>query len=57
MLAVVAQLDALLTGDQEVAGSNPAGRQHSLVEIDHENIFYGHSLPFAASRRTVVSFW
>ena len=26
-----------LTGDQEVAGSNPRrGRQHSFVEIDHE---------------------
>ena len=24
------------TGDQEVAGSTPAGRQHSFVEIDHE---------------------
>ena len=24
------------TGDQEVAGSTPLGRQHSFVEIDHE---------------------
>ena len=24
------------TGDQEVAGSTPRGRQHSFVEIDHE---------------------
>ena len=32
----VAQLDAHPTGDQEVAGSTPAGRQHSFVEIDHE---------------------
>ena len=24
------------TGDQEVAGSIPGGRQHSCVEIDHE---------------------
>ena len=24
------------TGDQEVAGSTPSGRQHSFVEIDHE---------------------
>ena len=34
--ASVAQLDARPTGDQEVAGSTPAGRQHSFVEIDHE---------------------
>ena len=33
--ASVAQLDARPSGDQEVAGSTPAGRQHSLVEIDH----------------------
>ena len=25
-----------LTGDQEVAGLTPPGRQHSFVEIDHE---------------------
>ena len=24
------------TGDQEIAGSTPRGRQHSFVEIDHE---------------------
>ena len=24
------------TGDQEVAGSTPPGRQNSVVEIDHE---------------------
>ena len=29
----VAQLDACQTGDQEVVGSNPAGRQHSFMEI------------------------
>ena len=29
----VAQLDARPTGDQEVAGSTPPGRQHSFVEI------------------------
>ena len=27
------QLDALSTGDQEVAGLTPPGQQHSLVEI------------------------
>ena len=44
------------TGDQKVAGSNPPGRQQSLVDIDI-NMFYGHSLPSSDSRRTVVSFW
>ena len=34
--ASVAQLDVHLTGDQEVAGSTPAGRQHSFVEIDQD---------------------
>ena len=33
--AIVAQFDALLTGDQEVASSTPPGRQHSFVEINH----------------------
>ena len=32
----MAQLDARLTGDQEVAGSTPLGWQHSFMEIDHE---------------------
>ena len=36
MLASSAQLDACSTGDQEVAGSTPTGRQHSFVDIDHE---------------------
>ena len=31
--AFVAQLDAHLAGDQEVAGSTPPGRQHSFLEI------------------------
>ena len=35
--ASLAQLDARPpTGDQEVAGLTPPGRQHSFVEIDHE---------------------
>ena len=34
MPAWVARLDARLTGDQEVEGSTPAGRQHSF--LDHE---------------------
>ena len=32
----MAQFDAGSTGDQEVAGWPPPGRQHSCVEIDHE---------------------
>ena len=32
----MAQLDACLTGDEEVEGSTPPGLQHSFVEIDHE---------------------
>ena len=31
----MAQLDARPTGDKEIAGSTPPGRQHSFVEIDH----------------------
>ena len=34
--ALVAHLDVHPFGDQEVAGSTPASRQHSLEEIDHE---------------------
>ena len=34
MLASVAQLDAPPTGDLEIAGLTPPGRQHSFVEID-----------------------
>ena len=33
----MSQLNVLPIGDQEVAGSNPAGVwQHSFMEIDHE---------------------
>ena len=32
----MAQLDTHLTDDQEVAGTYPAGWQHSFVAIDHE---------------------
>ena len=35
----------------------PPGWQDSFVEIWSWNIFYGHSLPSADSRRAVVSFW
>ena len=49
--ASVAELDAYPTGDQRVAGSTPPGRQHSFVESWSWNIFYGHFLPSADSRR------
>ena len=56
--ASVAQLDAPSDWRPGGRGFNPSrGRQHSSVEIDHENIFYGHSPPSADSRRAVVSFW
>ena len=35
----------------------PPGWQHFFVEIWSWNIFYGHSLSSADSRRAVVSFW
>ena len=55
----MAQLDVRPTGDQKVAGSTPPspGWQHSFMEICSWNIFYGHFLPSADSRRAVVSFW
>ena len=55
--ASVAQLDARPTGDQEVAGSTPAEVGNILCGDWSWNIFYGHSLPSADSRRAVVSFW
>ena len=58
----VAQLDAPSDWRPGGRGFNPhRGRQHSFVETDHifqiSNIFLGHSLPSAYSRRAVVSFW
>ena len=45
------------TGDQEVAGQPPP-RSATFFRGDWSwNIFYGHSLPSADSRRAVVSFW
>ena len=34
--ALVAQLNAHLTGDQEVADSTPLGRHYFYMEIDHK---------------------
>ena len=36
MSALLAQLDAHLTGDQEIAGSTPTMSVNFFVEIDHE---------------------
>ena len=47
-------------GDLEVAGSTPAEVGNILswrLIMWSWNIFYGHSLPSADSRRAVVSFW
>ena len=46
-----------LTGDQEVSGSTPTEVGNILLGDWSWNIFYGHSLPSAGSRRAVVSFW
>ena len=35
----------------------PPGWQHSFMEIWSWNIFYGHSVLSADSRRAVISFW
>ena len=55
--ASVAQLAAHPIGDQEVAGLTPIGSVTFFHGIWSRNIFYGHSLPSADSRRVVVSFW
>ena len=57
MLALVAQSYVHPTGDQEVAGSIPAGFGNILSWRLIMKYFLGHSLPYADSRRTVVSFW
>ena len=54
--AKVAQLDACPTGDHEVAGSIPAGSGNILSCRLIMEYFYGNYLPFADSRRAVVSF-
>ena len=51
------QMPIILTGDQEVAGSIPTGSSNILSWRLTINIFYGHSLPSADSRRAVFSFW
>ena len=57
MSALMVQLDARPTDDQEVASSIPAGSA-TFFHIDWSGtIFYGHSFPSADSRRAVASFW
>ena len=57
MPASVAQLDAPSDWRQEVAGST-LPRSATFFSGDWSwNIFYGHSLPSADSRKAVVSFW
>ena len=53
----MAQLDVHPTGDQEVAGLNPAGLATFFHGEGSRNIFYGHSLPSTDSRRAIGSFW
>ena len=51
------QLDARLTGDQEVAGSCPVGSTMFFLWRLIMKYFLRHSLPSANSRRAVVRFW
>ena len=54
--ALVAQLDAPPTGDQEVAGSTPA-RSATFFHGRSAMKYFLRSFPSADSRRAVVSFW
>ena len=55
--ASMTQSDVHLTDDQEVLGSNPLESGNILsLRLIMKN-FHDHSLPFAESRRVVVSFW
>ena len=56
--ALVAQLDAPSNWRPGGHGFNPCPRSATFFCGDWSwNIFYGHSLPSADSRRAVVSFW
>ena len=56
--ASVAQLDAPSDWRPGGPGFNPPPRSATFFRGDSSgNIFYGHSLPSADSRRAVVSFW
>ena len=51
------QLDARLTGDQEVADSNPGGSSRFFRKDSIMKYFLRYSLSSVDSRRTVVSSW
>ena len=55
--ASVAQLDAPLTGDQEVVGSTPAEIGNILSWRLIMKYFLWSFSPFADSRKAAVSFW
>ena len=55
--ASMAHLAARPTYDQEITGSTTAGSAKFFRGDWSWNMFYGHFLPFADSRRTVDSFW
>ena len=55
-LASVAQLDPHPTNDQEVEGLTPLGRQHFIVETDHE-LFSKVIFSLLLIQEEVVSFW
>ena len=52
--ASVAQLDVHLTGEEEVVGLTPT-ESATILEIWSWNIFYGHSVPSADSRKDQLS--
>ena len=54
--ALVAQLAASLTGDQEVADLSPTW-YGSILSWKYMKYFFGHSLPSADSSSAVVSLW
>ena len=56
-LALVAQSDARLISDQEVSGLIPGGSGSILSWRLIMKYFLHRSVPFADSRRAVVSFW
>ena len=55
--ALVALLDACLTGDQEDVGLTSASSATFFSGNWSWNIFYSHSLPSTDSRKAVVGFW
>ena len=52
---MVAQLDARLIGDREVAGLTPVGRQHSFMEIEMKYCLRSFS-PFHLFKQGICQF-